>query len=91
MNLTPFEIKVLRATPRFHNMTVPPSVIGQRVWGDKRKHGGYYSAQGLARMAGKFIHRLEKKKLIYWTVRRGYFYPVRSFKGNELLEELGKS
>ena len=65
--LSPYELKVLQAMT-FEGDT--KAIIGQRVWGDKKKSGGLYTAQGLARMAGKFIHQLHAKGLV--TTRRRY-------------------
>lgn len=55
--LTPFEIKCLLAISDEGDY---PNTIGGRMWTEN----SHYKSQGLARMAGKFLHRLDKKGYI---------------------------
>lgn len=78
--LTPFELKTLQATT---TKPQPPSKIGEKVWWLQG-----HKTQGLARMAGKFLSRLQKKGLVKWVESaNGNYYWGLTEKGIKFLKE----
>lgn len=87
MELTPYELKVLQATPAKYDHSLPLSWIGQRVWPKKPNGRAEYKAQGLARMTGKFMHKLNEKGLVRYNFEQNGY--SQSQKGRKYLEGIG--